>query len=309
MPAPAAVPVSNPSQAAAELLHAGFWRRVAAYLLDNLILIVPMAVVVIALGKREGLATIAQIVIWWAYKAGMESSGAQATLGKKAMGIKVVDMHGERISLARATGRFFASFLSGILLCIGFLMAGFTAKRQALHDMMASTLVVRAGATPDEVREGSGTIPMSGGVWAAVVLILVFPFGIGLLAAIAIPAYQDSAVRAKMSQAIAEGISVRADAASEIWAFKQSASAAAPGAIQPTSRTIESNSQYVKSIVIKYDDGVVVMNLQGSRFSASGIEPDARIIWDSNLKKGDAANWSCYAIGVPNKYLPASCRR
>jgi uncharacterized RDD family membrane protein YckC len=62
---------------------------------------------------------------------------------KKAMGIKVVDLQGNRISFPRAFGRFFATYLSGIILGIGYLMALFTGKRQTLHDMIASTLVVK----------------------------------------------------------------------------------------------------------------------------------------------------------------------
>jgi uncharacterized RDD family membrane protein YckC len=54
-----------------------------------------------------------------------------------------VDLHGKRISFPRALGRFFATYLSGIILGIGYLMALFTGKRQTLHDMIASTLVVK----------------------------------------------------------------------------------------------------------------------------------------------------------------------
>ncbi len=73
----------------------------------------------------------------------MESSSQQATLGKIALGIMVTDLSGNRISFARASGRHFTKILSGIILYIGFIMAGFTEKKQALHDIIADCLVVK----------------------------------------------------------------------------------------------------------------------------------------------------------------------
>jgi uncharacterized RDD family membrane protein YckC len=73
----------------------------------------------------------------------MESSSWQATLGKKILGLRVTDLAGNRITFARASGRFFGKILSGMILGIGFLMAGFTARKQALHDILAGCLVLR----------------------------------------------------------------------------------------------------------------------------------------------------------------------
>ena len=64
-------------------------------------------------------------------------------MGKKALGIIVTDISGQRISFGRATGRYFAKQLSTIILLIGYIMAAFTEKKQALHDMMAGTLVIK----------------------------------------------------------------------------------------------------------------------------------------------------------------------
>jgi uncharacterized RDD family membrane protein YckC len=60
-----------------------------------------------------------------------------------ALGLKVTDLGGHRISFVRATGRHFAKILSGLLLCVGFIMVGFTRYKQGLHDMIAGTLVIR----------------------------------------------------------------------------------------------------------------------------------------------------------------------
>ena len=72
----------------------------------------------------------------------MESSAKQATLGKLALAIKVTDLNGNRISFGRASGRYFAKIISGLIFCIGYIIAGFTEKKQALHDMIANCLVV-----------------------------------------------------------------------------------------------------------------------------------------------------------------------
>lgn len=80
----------------------------------------------------------------WLYFAGMESSERQATFGKSLTSLKVTDLDGRRITFKRATGRFFAKLITGMIpLAIGYIMAGFTAKKQALHDMIAGTLVLR----------------------------------------------------------------------------------------------------------------------------------------------------------------------
>jgi len=73
----------------------------------------------------------------------MEYSKTQGTLGKMALGLKVPDLEGEPISFARATGRYFGKIISGLILYIGYILAGLTEKKQALHDIMASCLVVR----------------------------------------------------------------------------------------------------------------------------------------------------------------------
>ena len=78
----------------------------------------------------------------WIYHTMMESSRHQGTLGKMALGVKVTDLNGNRISFARANGRFFGKWLSGAIMNIGYLMAAFTEKKQALHDTLAGTLVV-----------------------------------------------------------------------------------------------------------------------------------------------------------------------
>jgi uncharacterized RDD family membrane protein YckC len=93
------------------------------------------------LGVVGVLAIIVGIVAPWIYEAAMISSSKQATLGKRALGIVVSDMQGRRISFGRATGRYFGKMVSSLTLGVGYIMAAFTERKQALHDMMADCIL------------------------------------------------------------------------------------------------------------------------------------------------------------------------
>lgn len=83
-------------------------------------------------------------IIGFVYFAVMESSERQATLGKLIVGIKVGDSNGGQLSFGNAIGRYFAKILSGLLVCIGFMIAGWDPKKQGLHDKLANTYVFYA---------------------------------------------------------------------------------------------------------------------------------------------------------------------
>ncbi|MDD3818850.1 MAG: RDD family protein [Actinomycetota bacterium] len=142
--------------------YAGFWRRVAAYLIDGIVLMIAGGIIGAILGVLvavplmvtgtatdatlkiiELLGSILGIVINWLYFTILESSPKQATPGKMALGIIVTDLNGNRISFGRANGRYWSKIISSMTLLIGYIMAGFTEKKQALHDIMAGTLVVK----------------------------------------------------------------------------------------------------------------------------------------------------------------------
>jgi len=90
------------------------------------------------------LAATVSLLLTWLYHALMESSEWQATLGKKVLGLVVTDMAGRRVSFGRATGRHFAKIITQhVPAFIGYIMAGFTERKQALHDMIAGCLVLR----------------------------------------------------------------------------------------------------------------------------------------------------------------------
>jgi uncharacterized RDD family membrane protein YckC len=147
--------------------YAGFWLRFVAFIIDSIVLYFMGTIVTLpflaAMGVRDVMRghlpmspeewmplmgafirlAFIRMVLNWLYYALLESSTWQATLGKKALGLEVTDVEGRRISFGRATGRFFAKIISALILFIGFIMAGFTEKKQALHDMIAGTLVIR----------------------------------------------------------------------------------------------------------------------------------------------------------------------
>ena len=136
------------------IAYGGFWRRFVAYFIDVIIVYIVSIVVGFLVGAVLGIARVngdiiafagwlLGFAIWILYWATQESSEAQATLGKRALGMRVTDLNGQRISFGRALGRTFAKWISTLIFCIGYIMAGFTARKQALHDMIAGTLVVR----------------------------------------------------------------------------------------------------------------------------------------------------------------------
>ncbi|OLB90340.1 MAG: hypothetical protein AUI12_00435 [Acidobacteria bacterium 13_2_20CM_2_57_6] len=151
--------------------YAGFWLRFLALLIDNVVMGIGFVLILIPLIFLTGLggllsqihpdeelndagifvligliflAATVSLVFTWLYHALMESSEWQATVGKKALGLVVTDMAGQRVSFARSTGRHFGKIITNVIPAfIGYIMAGFTEKKQALHDMLAGCLVLR----------------------------------------------------------------------------------------------------------------------------------------------------------------------
>lgn len=150
--------------------YAGFWIRFVAYVLDYLILSVATSVLILpalaifgfsmampfmnghndedilyalpALFSFIAYCYFMALITYWLYFAFFNSSKMQATPGKMAVGIKVTDYNYKRLTFARATGRYFSKIVSGFTMFIGYIIAGFTDKKQALHDFIASTYVV-----------------------------------------------------------------------------------------------------------------------------------------------------------------------
>ncbi|WP_053366721.1 RDD family protein [Bacillus sp. FJAT-27245] len=125
---------------------ASFGERLVALIIDSVILGVAGGVLglLFAFADDNGVfINFLSLILGIAYKAGMEGSSNQATLGKMAMGIKVIGPDGGRISYGRAIGRYFATILSSLILGIGYLMALWTKEKRTLHDFIADTYVIK----------------------------------------------------------------------------------------------------------------------------------------------------------------------
>ena len=303
-------------------MYAGFWRRLAAWLLDYIVIILIIALIALALsvagnGRQASLLILfASGLVPWLYFASLESSSRQATLGKAALGIRVTDLKGERVSFGRATGRYFGKIPSGLILSIGFAMAGFTERRQALHDKIADTLVVRKDFTPAEIADAPAapTPSFFAAVGLGLFVFLFGPFGLGVLSAIAIPAYQAYTIRSQVAEGLINAAPAKAAIADAL-------------ADQDDLSQLQGNeafaidSRFVSTI--DNHDGVLVITF--GRQAHKDIANQSLELVPGIVDATDEIVWRCgYASGlagaqfvsdppgkfttVPPKYLPTSCR-
>lgn len=176
--------------------YIGFWRRAIAFVIDSLIAAIIPAIICIPMmlnvannantdttteaGMLTFFSMAAIYILWqvlglvsfWLYFALLESGQHQATWGKRLVGIKVVDYNGNRITFARATGRLFAKLLSYITWYIGFIMAGTTNRKRALHDYIAQTYVVRKNFQPGDDLPDTKSHP----VWLCLITLIFLMF-------------------------------------------------------------------------------------------------------------------------------------
>lgn len=173
--APVVPPPAYPAVAAPfGRAYAGFWLRLVAYIIDSILLLLGLGVcvglvaAVLGAGFFRNLSHLGDevngapnvfgpifvlailgfmfvfIAATWLYYGWFESSEHQGTPGKMALGLIVTDTEGRRVTFARASGRYFSKIITGLIpFFIGYIMAGFTQRKQALHDMIASCLVLR----------------------------------------------------------------------------------------------------------------------------------------------------------------------
>lgn len=193
-----------------EVVYAGFWKRFAAYLIDYFVLLIPSWIIgaILGVGIGAGLGAtgaagtaaevtaqiisgLSGLVISLLYYGFFHASRGGATLGKMAIGIKVVRGNGERLTLGRSIGRYFATILSSLTLLIGYLMAAFTDRKQALHDLICDTVVVDRWAFTDQPqmqRHELGTVTIVvlviGGLLMLAGFVLMI-FAIGMIAKMA----------------------------------------------------------------------------------------------------------------------------
>jgi uncharacterized RDD family membrane protein YckC len=158
-------PVGVLESRARKAVYAGFWRRLAAYLIDAALLsaiqgVLATGVFIMAPRELHAVANLAPVsaAMSWAYFALFESSPMRATVGKYALGLYVSDTHGDPITFRRATARYWLKLLSTLTLMVGWLMAAFTPRKQALHDLLAGTLVLRTADLPMLAASAAGNL-------------------------------------------------------------------------------------------------------------------------------------------------------
>ena len=290
-------------------VYAGFWKRFAAVIIDCVILVALSALLGWVAGTVYGVAAgsydektavaignIVGIIVWWIYYALLESSARQATLGKMALAIKVADLNGGRISFGRATGRHFAKIVSGLILMIGYLMAGFTERKQALHDMIAGCLVVNRGASDEQVRQAGPEERLP--AWAIALIVLgVSVFPLAIVAAVAIPVYQDMTTRGYVTKAVAIG----RDAARGVEGYYAKHNAF-PADLKQAG-VPDAASSIVQSVSVDARSGAVrvVLSLPSLRGKSIVITP--------RMEGGNRIVWTCSSPDVRDQFLPAGCRK
>lgn len=121
--------LDQPHTSPQPIVYASFGERLVARLIDGMILLIPSMFV--------------PFILPWLYFAIQEGSERGATVGKRAMNIRVVSEDGKAIGFGTATGRFFGNLLNLFTLCVGYLLMLFNARNQCLHDMITSTVVIK----------------------------------------------------------------------------------------------------------------------------------------------------------------------
>jgi len=304
-------------QAMDNVVPAGFIRRWAALFLDSLIIAIPLSAIVIAIvismglyvresqqpvAVAQGLYFLLYFLVAPFYYAGMESSPHQATFGKRALGIKVTDNEGRRLSFGHALGRWSAASLSYLTCYIGFLMAAITERKRALHDMVAGTLVVDRWAYSEHPERQQRNV--SGCLIAFVLGMLFIPFLAGVLAAIAVPQFESYAIRAQ----VAEGALVAEHAKTAIIDYRLNtgrfpASNADAGLPAPTSLS----GHNVSRVDVGSEPGEITVTFSSKPPQHANTSIDGASLTFSPTETQGSVEWRCHSDNIPQKFCPRTC--
>jgi uncharacterized RDD family membrane protein YckC/Tfp pilus assembly major pilin PilA len=274
--------------------YAGFWVRCSADILDTIILLVAFSVLGLVLGVLAAILPLGRgmdFLITFGIPVGgtalyfilAESGPASATWGKRAFHLQVLGAeYLDRISFLRATGRLAGRYLSSLLLMIGYLMQPFNARKRALHDFLAGTVVVVEH-------------PYSRGLVAAMIVLgLVLP-GIAVLAVV-VPGYQQYAARQKVSDALRQVKPATLAIQRHLAATGRMPESLAEAGFD-TSRRLPG----VRHLSLDPDSGAITVTLAG--------EPaEGRTVLVLPVEvRSDAIVWGCQPGTLPPTWLPAEC--
>lgn len=288
----------------AELIYAGWWVRFLAALLDLLVLGACMILLVIgiagmiAYSGRDSMLTnpTAVSAFYWAvvcislaYYILMESAAHGATFGKRWMNIKVMRVNGNRLTTMRALLRLIARVFSHLLLMGGFLMQPFTQRKQALHDLLAGTVVVRA----NENRKIS---------IMASLLVLFFALMIPVLAMLATvgqPFFQQYIMKAQLDNGMQIGTAATL-AVSRYYRHNGSI----PATIGDAGGDI-GESPHVAEVALDPQNGAILLTFSDT--VRKGIS-NKHLNFTPTLEADHSISWKCRSADIETRYLPVTCK-
>lgn len=290
-------------RAASRKIFAGFWRRVAASFLDGCILLIALPFVgslaELVRETDEPLFSYLLLAAIGLYYAIFESSSLQATPGKMALGIKVVAGDGRRIGFVRALARNAGKIASVLSLGIGLTMAGWTRRRDALHDGIAGCLVVSRNAAPEDVADEAPAETMDM-TWGAIVLAAPIPIvAVGLLAS-SNAIYDNYRMQSRFRQALDE-----MRPASTAVAMHYKSARKFPESLKALGYE-GARTNYVSSIGVRPESGVIFATY---RHPSPDLDGKSIYLVPSHGADGEI-RWGCYVDRAwIMKYVPARCRQ
>lgn len=300
-PAPASA--VRPKQTTA-FIYAGFWFRLLAAFVDVLvlsagvILLLTLIAVFIAITGRDSLLhnPLATSLFTWliilmsmTYFVLMESGTQGNTLGKRWINIKVLDVEGNKLTPIRALARLIARLLSYLIFFIGFLIQPFTPRKQALHDLLASTIVIQT----DESKKIS---------IKATLLVLLFALMLPLLALFAtagMPYYRQHILDVQLER----GIKTGKEATLAIAQFYR-LNGRVPAEISDTGRTL-STSPHAYKININQQDGEITLTFSDTTRNAIR---NKHLVFSPTLEADHAISWKCHSNDIEARLLPEACQ-
>lgn len=296
---------------AASFVYAGFWKRFFALWIDGIIYnFIAVLLAIWGFGALDNITDpdelTSQIALYylfyylglWMYFAIQESSSAQATIGKRALGIKVTDMSGQALTFAHAAGRQAAGAISYFIFLIGHLLAAFTRRKQALHDMIAGTVIVNNNFGPNQIVAVNQNPPAGmsvGGIIAVVALVLLIPIGL-IVALISVPAYQDYGARAKVESAAFNA--KQAQTAITLYAIETGYWPTNFEQAKLSSDDMRTNDYYI----VLEEEGVLRVN-----FEAPESVAGSQLLFSPKLENSGEYRWRCQSVRMDERFVPDNC--
>ena len=279
----------------AELVYAGFWKRFAALFIDGLLVGFASILLIVVLGLVLGMQSALMVGLFYLlmfglsayYFVSMEAGPNSATLGKRWLKLRVLDVDGNRLSTGRAFVRWLAHGISNVTFYIGYLIQPFTERKQALHDIISATTVV------DDEPDGSST-----GLIVALVAgtILIFVV-IGILAAVAIPAYSSYVGKAHVAQAYPQ-----AKAAAQVLDQYFIANGKLPDTVAEANLPAYGSD----AAVLRYDteSGQVIVEFSPDQ----GVLAGRHLYFTPTLLIDNTLEWKCSSKDIRPELLIAQCK-